>query len=71
MRRQALFFVCGAGRDLAGSRGEWADVAAKSATTTELEGQVVRKKIRKLEAERESRLGRGEEREGKGRGGKR
>jgi hypothetical protein len=51
MRRQTLFFVC-AGRDLAGSRGEWADVAAKSATTTELEGQVVRK-MRKLEVERE------------------
>lgn len=53
MRRQTLFFVCGAGRDLAGSRGEWADGAAKSATATELEGQVVRKKIRKLEVERE------------------
>lgn len=71
MRRQTLFFVCGAGRDLAGSRGEWADVAAKSATATELEGQVVRKKIRKLEVEREKSLGRGEECEGKGRGGKR
>lgn len=45
-----LFFLCGAGRDLAGSRGEWAE-AGNEKRDTMPEGKAVRKREMEVEGE--------------------